>query len=315
MNTDIKNEDQLLNYRKRTYWVLLLVVVYLGIGQIILRSNLHKEYENGFTMLFTGIPSLEVGSNVLILDFKTLAKSLEVHFSRPISPTVALVISVKDNKEIYPYRIIGRGEDWFAVSVNNIESLSDQPVNVNLTSAINDGNNSNFFIKRVLLDGREVTLSDFYYKYLRQGETNVRLFYPADLFNLSKLFAMYAGTAITRIVVALLVVMFLTQFILLILSIKGEPHEVASFFRHPEHNKPISILDSLAEEYSIPLGFLGTVLSIWVALENATEELSDFYAILQILKIAIFTTVLGLSTKLICTIRRKQVHMLGDDDK
>ena len=51
------------------------------------------------------------------------------------------------------------------------------------------------------------------------------------------------------------------------------------------------------------LGFLGTVTSIWIALELMDLFYSDFFQILQLMKVAIFTTVLGLFTKILYEIK------------
>ena len=304
--------DSIKMYRRNTYIVLLLVTAYISVGQVLLKTDLHKDHENLLTTLFTGAPTLEVESNVLLLDVKSDAKKLEVHFTQGnLWPHVPPVLSAKDKKEVIPYKLTGN-KDWFSIRANNSDSLSDSRVNVSLSPESNAGNRKVYFIKKVLLDGQEVHLTDFYYNYLDKNNSNVRLFYPADLRNLSKVLAIKAGKALTTIVVAILLVLFSTQLLLYFVSFVWEPPEVSSYFQAPDTQKPVSILDSIAEEYSIPLGFLGTVLSIWFALENGANEFSDFYGILQILKIAIFTTVLGLATKVICTVRRKQIKIFGN---
>lgn len=83
---------------------------------------------------------------------------------------------------------------------------------------------------------------------------------------------------------------------------------------------PINWLDIISERYSTFLGFLGTVVSLWVALERSGMDFSNFFELLDILKYAVFTTVLGLVTRSIYGMReflyvaRRQTESEGDDE-
>jgi hypothetical protein len=77
---------------------------------------------------------------------------------------------------------------------------------------------------------------------------------------------------------------------------------VTEYFEN--ENKPAVIfIDEIANRFAIPLGFLGTVTSIWFSLETTEADYSSFVQVLDTMRIAVFTTVLGLFIKILCLMR------------
>lgn len=106
----------------------------------------------------------------------------------------------------------------------------------------------------------------------------------------------YAITYILVVILAIQLVIFFLTMVESLLSKRDLQIGLGSI-------SPIDIVDIISEDYAVIFGFLGTVLSMWVALETAGLDYSNFFEILDLVKFAIFTTVLGLIIKSIYGIR------------
>jgi len=159
------------------------------------------------------------------------------------------------------------------------------------------------FITSVLLDTKPVTLTEFYKQYLDVKQSNIKYYRSFAIENISSYLARTVGVQLLYTVTGLLIVLLVGQLIVFFGTIIEE-----IVFKDPlqfgkQARIPISWLDAVAEEYSTFLGFLGTVLSLWIALEQSSTDYSDFFQILAIIKYAVFTTVLGLLIRSIYGVR------------
>ena len=161
------------------------------------------------------------------------------------------------------------------------------------------------FIKSIRMDGRQVSLIDFYENVLitDQDQSNVEYFKPLDIRNISNTLGNLFGEPLVFLVTFILLVMLGAQlFIIMMAFVKQllpqlytEVGEKAMF--------PVNWIDGFAENYSMLFGFLGTILSIWVSLEKADTDYGDFFQMLTMVKFAVFTTVLGLMTRIVYGVR------------
>ena len=151
-----------------------------------------------------------------------------------------------------------------------------------------------YIINNVQLNNNKKNLYDFYLKYLIPEKTNLKYYRPFAIINVSNTLATLIGGPLLSLVTSLLLFLFGYQFYNFILII---PKSFFSVSESKDFNDlfPLNIINKLST-FSIYLGFLGTIISIWVALEKANVNLTDFFQILNIIKYAIFTSVLGILT-------------------
>jgi len=144
---------------------------------------------------------------------------------------------------------------------------------------------------------------NFYYNEINKNQSNIELYNAFDISNLSNFIARLIGKQAIIFLITILMILLICQMLLFIIFVLRQPPHVKEYFDNPEKNAPVTFVDKLSNEFAIPLGFLGTVVSIWVSLEEGYIDYSSFFQILEIIKLAIFTTVLGLSIKILCIIR------------
>lgn len=284
-------------YKVTSYIIFLTVVAYILSGQIIIYYKLNKN--GGFT-LFTLRPRLEVRANILKIEIKNQIKLIELKFNNSLE-SVFLLKGDKDKVLKYDIKL-GPEKEWLSIQTKNT-SLQGVPINILLSKPEKAGYSKKRMIETIRIDNKELDISPFYHNYLLHQYSNLSIYYPLALPNISSFLASKFGNLVVRLILGLLWILFVCQTILLIISLMIQPEEVKEFFNNPTKDNAITFLDGIAERFAIPLGFLGTVVSIWVSLELSEMDYRSFVQILEIIKIAIFTTVLGLATRIICLIR------------
>lgn len=171
-------------------------------------------------------------------------------------------------------------------------------------------------IESVFIDNNKVSIFKFYNEYLNPKESNVKYIRAFDYRYFSCFLAKAFGRYIVIILMFLLIVLFSVQLILIVMIFILQ-------FISPIHYKlgklappPLNYFDILSKDYAVVFGFLGTITSLWVALETSDSNLSSPYEIFDTIKLAIFTTVLGLATRSLFAIREFIYNVyLGRDIK
>ncbi len=294
-------------YKIISYFILTLVIVYIATGQYIIQKKL---YNVGNFSFFTFSPNLAINSNTLKLQIKRNSKSLTLKFRERLKAASPLAST---NKEIINYTVsLENNGKLLVITANDQHTLQDVSLRILISEATKAGHAKKRFITNVMLGNNDHSIPEFYNEYISHDYGNVYLYYPMDLVNISSYLALNIGKSFTYIIVSILLIFFVCQMLLFFISIIWQPEEVKDFFTNPTREGAITFIDDTAEHFAIPLGFLGTVVSIWVSLETAETDYKSFAQILEIIKIAIFTTVLGLSTKVICTIRSKLRGILNN---
>ena len=167
------------------------------------------------------------------------------------------------------------------------------------------------YIKHIDVDGKEVSLTKFYDTYIDKNESNVTYFKSFGLRNISAYLAEQYGSWLYIADILILISLFTIQFLLLFVTI------IESFFSQKairiadDAIFPMNYVDSIAKDFSVVLGFFGSVVSIWTALEISGFDYSNFFQVFGMVKIAVFTTVLGLSVRITFGIREFVYHKLS----
>lgn len=159
------------------------------------------------------------------------------------------------------------------------------------------------FVNTVVLDRQEVPLTSFHHQFLNLKQSRVQYYKSFTLQNLSSCLARTLGVQLLYVVTALLVILLASQVIVFFGTITEDLLYKGTFQLGPQAKIPINWLDIVSEEYSTLLGFLGTVLSLWIALEQSSMDFSNFFQLLELIKYAVFTTVLGLLIRSIYGLR------------
>lgn len=160
------------------------------------------------------------------------------------------------------------------------------------------------FINTIVLDRQEVSLTSFYQHFLNLKQSNVLYYKSFTIQNISNYLARTSGMQLLVAVTAILIFLLAGQVIVFFLTVMEHllSKDTLQFGKHARI--PINWLDIVSEDYSTFLGFLGTALSLWLALEQSSMDFSNFFQLLELIKYAVFTTVLGLLIRTIYGIRK-----------
>ncbi len=298
------------NYLIISYALVALISVYVATTQWIINKQLYKNYD---LSLLTGEPVIEIDLNVLVMMSNTNVRTIDFRFQNELS-------SVDESFDYPRKKTDGTTEDitffntslsddkkWIRLKVANGATIADKIITIDFDNHSKNFSRNRYFIDTIKVDGKYVEVYDFVSKDITK--TNLKLHIPRSFSNISKNIANDYGENIIEIIKFILIVLLSTQTLLYLIGFVWEPEEISNYFKNVNPDDETLIVDSISRKYSIPLGFLGTILSIWVALEINQEFLTDFNSVLEIFKGGIFTTVLGLSTNIVCILRSQRIKI------
>ena len=280
-------------YRMQSIGVLLLIALYLFLS-VILTHNFRLT--NRFYNFFTGPPSISIKSNLIQFEVKKPVKYIELRLDREV--------------EYELFKLTGTSRHFKLSSPNKsnwirLESKTENPMtdiisiktyNSNMTAVFNP-----YFIEEIILDNdNSYSIPEIFYN-IFNFDSNASLYYPFKIENLSSTLAKWSEWPLYSLIVFLMLI-FLTQ-LAYILTLNKLPNELANTVLNDIVKEGLSLMDKMADQYAVPLGFLGTLMSLWITLENAGSDLYDFKFFVETLKIALLTSVLGLSSKLLLILR------------
>ena len=156
-------------------------------------------------------------------------------------------------------------------------------------------------IKSVHFDSQKIGITDFNNNYI--VDSNLVYFRSYHFSNISSYMAEKYGQLLLRIVSIFLLILLISQLFLFFFTIIESIIKKESLIVNDHPILMIKAIDYVSKNYAIILGFLGTVLSIWITLELSMHDYSNFFQILDIIRLAIFTTVEGLLIVTIYSIR------------
>lgn len=313
------------NYKIISYALFAIIALYIVGAQLIIYKGWDKYLGKLSIILFQ--PKFEIKTDIISLRLNREAQSIQLKFENALNESVTpieilqndvIIESSKSmNRDSQPEEEINKNSNAdynvelsndryeIRISAKNDKTLLDKPIKIGLYDK--DSNRAiQRFIVNILIDNKEHSIQEIFYDYFSKKDNNLILYYLVDLKNTSNFLASEYGIIITRLITAVLLIFFSFQLLYFFISVVWQPSEICQYFANPANytqNNTVTWVDEISEKFSISLGFLGTVTSIWVALESSESDYSSFYSILEIIKVAIFTTVLGLGIKILCLIR------------
>ena len=282
--------------------------MYLFAGQVVIHSDLSVK-ENDFSKFLTGKLKYNIYGDLLKFEISKPIKSIKFHFDEKI-----IDLAVISNKIEKFNAVTSSDKRWIIVNSTNYNGLLNKKIKLSLSGIKYSGMPLNRKIDLVEVNDNPISMYEFYYHILNDDYSNLSLYYPFDINNISNWMASSFGEIIISLIKSILIILFIFQLSLFFVLVLWKNQTLNIFFSSPEANSAITWIDNISENFSVHLGFLGTVMSLWVSLEMATVNFQSFGNIIHIMKDGIFTTVLGLSIRVICTSRGVFLYKKPVDD-
>ena len=287
-----------------SYTALTIALAYLATSQWLISKEAGP---NGQLAFFTGTPRVILNDDLLKLSFVRSVDQVVLAFRDRIAEEYISTARVADyavtfgSEYKHSIQITSRSRD------DDVESLGFDHVQLQVGRAFSSGHFRDREISHVVVDGEVMEPYAFLDKVLVRQESSLTLYYPFALNNISGQLAHSFGPVLLGAIQVALLLLVVTQLVLLIVSVRLRPDGAVRYFSDPANNPAITSVDRIANEFAIPMGLMGTVTAIWLSLEQPSATFSSFEQILSILRIAIFTSVLGFVTKVLC-LTRSSLH-------
>lgn len=291
-------------YRIAVAGLTLLVLLCLLAGHMIVRYELNLGAVGEF---LTGSPKLRLRHHNLNLEPRRDVKEITLVFDREV--LTARIVLVDDEDELNKtktrtHHLLSRPSRSISLYKEQIESvkLIDNRFQLMLSEKPNNNIGAPLSIVEIEVNGTARELNKVN-KNILNFDGSGEIIHPREVSMLSNTIANSAQSWLLDGIRITLLTMFFTQLVLILVSWKIPANIFSIEYKWTQLTRP-SRFDSWCDDYAIPLGFFGTIVSMWIALEVVSLETGGFTHFLGILKTAIFTTVLGMGTKLICMIRQ-----------
>ena len=283
--------------------LLLIAIIFVFLYYLII------QFVDIDSVLIGGPKYLMVEDNHINLPINKNFSSLELFFTEPVLLSKNHIIYIQ--KEEGEKKVLDSSEYKISGSSNNkVITIKLNPkfdptlfVDINFLNVISGGFSKKRYIKSIDIDGKDVSLSKFYNIYIDTDKTNLSYYKSLDLRNISSFLAENYGTLILMADLWVLISVFTIQLFLLFSTLVYSIFKPSSVKIGDNAIFPLKYIDMMARDFAVILGFFGTVVSVWTALEISEFDYSNFFQILAMIKIAVFTTVLGLGTRIMYAIR------------
>ena len=257
----------------------------------------------------SGPKYLVIDDNFLSISINKNFKELELKFLDPIS--------INENYKIFKNTSDSNHElikQDFSLTISPDKKLLRVKINKDLdgTTALNipfqKPHNEGFlkrkYIESVSINQEEIPMGRFYKQYIDTGQSKVNYYRAFTIENISTYLAKYYGVWLYSATAYVLEVLLAFQLILFFTTAIGSLISTNRIGIAEKAVIPINFFDIASRDLSTFLGFFGTITSIWTALEFSDFDYSDFFQILNLIKMAVFTTVLGICVRLVFELRR-----------
>lgn len=277
--------------------LIILIIVY-----IILCQEWDTDSE-----IIGGPKYLYVQDNVIILTIVKSFEILEIEFKEPIDLSKKHNIYIIDNDKNTilkenEYKINSINSKLIRINIlNNL--FGKISIHLNLSGSEKGAFPKRTFIKEIKLDKKVIGLKTFYSDFLEQNQSNAYYYKSFDMQNISNFLAMQIGNTLLSVIIYSLSILFVFQLIIFIVTFIYRIFTLNQINTAEKAIMPFKYFDIVSRDYAITFGFLGTILSIWIALEVEGMDYSNFFQILATIKKAVFTSVLGLLIKFVYSIR------------
>lgn len=283
-----------------------LIAAYLLVSYVATTSEFGPE---GELSLFTGEPRVVAPNDQLTLLLKNPVKSLSLTFDENIAGQILLNGDYSTPLYNAGWSVDG-GRTVFLTATspgNANREIGFRSVRIPVGRLLPTVRTYQKSLATVTVDGRNYSPYEFLSSVVVRDSSNLELFYPLGPQNISSEVAQRLGPFLVDGILYVLLFLASCQIVLLAATFK-QPEVVSQYFKDFEDSRAVTVIDKASNDFAIALGLLGTISAIWVALEQPGIDFSSFEGILQILRKAVFTTVLGIGIKMLCSLRSLPKH-------
>jgi hypothetical protein len=296
-------------YRVLSYSILLFLAVYIGFGQYVIGQGFGAG--SSWQLFFTGPPRLEIPDNLLRLSLNIEYTLLEIKLLRSTKHCPGMASATKEANEVKLE--CSQERDWITIRAFDGQSLRGVPLAINLADPQQPEVLLRRYITMIRIDKRPESIPGLYQSFIDRKASNLNIYYPFHVFHVSTYFAELFGNQFMWLISTVLLVILASQGLLFLISIVWQPEVVTEYFN--DRNPAVTFVDEVSNRFAIPLRFLGTVCSIWYSLETIETDYSSFLQVLNAMRVAVFTTVMGLATKILCLIRGYHLRIRGIQER
>ncbi|MBD3338735.1 MAG: hypothetical protein GF353_06490 [Candidatus Lokiarchaeota archaeon] len=289
-----------MNSRKAINIILLIIALFLGL-YFTLFQKIKTDY------FWLGPRYLQFQENAMKFRINRAFSNLEFRFNNKLEGQISSSLSENDSKVLSNVRTIN--DNILIIEIfnkNDNKKFGELKVFIHFSDMRNSSIPPKYNIKEILIDNKKIPLNEFLDFYI--SDSNLSYYKAFSYQNISSLLAKRFGNLLLMVLSLFLLIVLILQILLFFLTV------IYSFLKYDviktqDHNfSIIKFVDEIARDHAVFLGFLGTAISIWVALEASDNDYSNFFQILQIIKFAIFTTVEGLLIVTIFNIRESLIN-------
>jgi hypothetical protein len=289
---------------KTQFWKFLPVGIFIFIfAYVIVLQIPAKDFQ--LSAFLGGNPSLSFHENTLKITTINIIKSLEFHFldEMPDVDDCKIYYDNEDEKKEISnkqYMFKPNPDDNLLQVIMSESILGEMTFEFTLAERYLGKDPKRYHIKKVVVNGSEKSLYDFIENEIKSEESNIYLYTPFTIDNISGYLALKFGIYLLFIIQLILICLALFQLLSLTLSLRYGWIQIIRL--------EFTFIDTISKDYSLQFGFLGTIVSLWVSLETSVIGAGDLYLIIEILKKAVFTTVLGTMTYAFTSIKMSLLH-------
>lgn len=281
--------------------VVIIIVLYVGLVSLV-NSN-PSWLNNQLVASMVKEPVLKIVSGKLLFSIQGDVKSFSFRFKNPIVDASKILVTNDLFEHRKAYRLENSQDGYWLIvrsRVGEHKTLNNVIISIEMDRE-EVSNRKPAFVDEISVNGKNISAIELFQKYIKIGkyEKGIVLHYPYSLQNISNTLANIIGGTVVYMVLVTLLLFALVQFVMLVLDIRFP------IFNFSRGKHELHMIDKMTGAYSIPLGLFGTIISIWYSLEVTNQYISNYTELVEIIKVAIFTSVLGISSVLMLEVRNR----------
>ena len=303
-------------YAKQTFKDHKVIGIFFSaIALLLFVYGIFNQYWDTDCIWLSGPKYLTIEENHLIIRINKVFKSIEFQFENKIDAMKNRIeiISTSDKLEknngfsfhsSIKMESIQFGDDGTNIKISLVDNYpGSKDIFVFFKEKYKNEVSKRRIINSVKIDEEYVSIYKFYNEYIDSEISNILYTRAFDYRFMSNFIARLFGRKIIIIILFLLIVIFIIQLLLLALTFYLQIFHPTQYKIGRLAPPPLNLFDILSRDYAVIFGFFGTIASVWVALETSDTNFANQFEIFEIIKMAVFSTVIGLATRSTFAIR------------
>jgi len=282
------------------YVVLVLIASLVALSQSLIYL---ADAPTGRYRYLTGDPKIVLGGDELHLQLLTPAKRIALVFDNDLLASPIPIFQGDVN-----YKVHWNFENPKYVGLEMVAATSQegtegsrspkalQHFHLQMGSSFAFGDIRQRGLAFIVLDDNHITSQLLYLTQIDRARSTLQVYFPFAMQNVSGELARSLGPVLMWLLMFALVLLLVAQWIIVFLRFKWIRD--SAYGKQLSEHVLITRLESIADTSAIPLGLFGTIVGIWMALEQPSVHFSSFAHVVQVLRSAVLTTVLGFAVKI-----------------